>query len=98
MFEFRDHHLSKRSAMDLAKRIALMLFGKETVLFESRASGDRYQIGTGNNYWLHALPDGRYRFNTRLSPEGKSAALQFMFTHYLAVVVLDTTATGGGAS
>nr|QMS48050.1 hypothetical protein WG33_0249 [uncultured bacterium] len=93
MFEFRDNCLSQRSAAQLAARIALMLFGNETVLHQPSGSDDRYTIGRGNDYRLDVFPDGRYRFLIRYSTPEQITALQFMFTQYLAVVVLDTATT-----
>lgn len=97
MFEFRDHRLSRRTPEQLAKRIALMLYGSETVFRQKAELGHSYQIGTGNDYFLYVNPGGLYRFVIRYRSKEKSEALQFMFTHYLPVVIVDD-ATKGGAT
>ncbi len=43
---------SDYSFPELAERLSFFLFGKNEV-FSKEPHGDGYQIGVGNNWWLH---------------------------------------------
>lgn len=56
----------------LARWIGIALNGPTSQIFEAPLSGrgpmTRYQLGAGNNYWLHQLDAHTYRLDWRYAP------------------------------
>lgn len=89
MFAFTDRY--GRSFEDLAKRISRMLFDADDSVFYDQDS-DKYQIGGGNDYWLHRQPGGEFRFSFRYQTAERVAALKFMLENHLHVQICDEEA------
>lgn len=71
----------------LAKRIALILVGTEEVYFHE--DSQKWQIGGGNNFWLHKEGDENcYLLNMRYESAEKVSALSFVFEWLLRVELL----------
>lgn len=64
---------------ELAKRISLFLFGKDEVF--SKEHGDGYQIGCGNNWWLHQLGEKKFRLAYRYGNEDLKKAYEVVLKH-----------------
>ena len=82
MIEFFDPW--DRTHEELAKRIARMLFDRDDGVFYMEDSG-KYQIGAGDNHWLHDRGNGIYRFNHRYFTPETEAAFRVLFVQYLSV-------------
>jgi hypothetical protein len=59
---------------ELAQRICLLVTGRDTDIHHD-CNLQRYQLGCGNDWWLHYFAEGRYRLVYRYWTTKKMAAL-----------------------
>lgn len=80
----------KESSEQIARRIAVMLFGEDKIFdVETGESDWKWQIGTNNDFWLREQPDGVLKFGGRYFSDEAGAAYRYMFERHLGFRLIE---------
>jgi hypothetical protein len=81
----------------LATRITDVLEGRPFTTAEGNTFYDersqKYQLGIGNDFWLHPEPEARYVIHSRYGSREQMAALAVVLGWRLGVVIVESPAS-----